>query len=326
MMRALLLLVLAVGLAGCAGFTEPLGMEDPFAIPQPFRGVERNDEMIAQAIEVPALVIEVPQGLSAEVGTALRDQVVEAARKHDIPALSAPTPMAWVLTASAAIVATSAPSDAKPDDAKAGKKTRGKKAAAKVEAAKPASQTVILWRLADATGVERTQFPVTFAGTEEALSLGGTALLAEQTAAALETALTHPRRQVAANPASTERPVAWIGAIKGAPGDGNTALARAMVGVLPLKGVKVDPAKDKAKWRIEGIVSVKHGAGDRDVVTLTWRVLDDKGKEAGTIAQENAVPRGRLNKPWAEIAGFAAEAAAEGIAQLLQQIGQAQPS
>jgi hypothetical protein len=35
------------------------------------------------------------------------------------------------------------------------------------------------------------------------------------------------------------------------------------------------------------------------------------------------VPRGRLSKPWAEIAGFAAEAAAEGIAQLIQQIAQA---
>jgi hypothetical protein len=58
----------------------------------------------------------------------------------------------------------------------------------------------------------------------------------------------------------------------------------------------------------------------QDVVTLTWRVLDASGSEAGTIAQENAVPHGRLAKPWREIAGFAAEAAAEGIAQLIQQV------
>jgi hypothetical protein len=301
-------------------------MQDPFAIPQPFQGVERNDEMIAQAIEVPALVVEVPQGLNPEVATVLRDQVVEAARKHDIPALSAPTPMAWVLSAQAAVVAA-APAEATPPAAKSAKPSRKKGAKPPAEPPKATGgQTVISWRLFDATGRERTQFPVTFPGTEEALSVGGAQLLAEQTASALETALTHPRRQVAANPAASERPVAWVGTVRGAPGDGNTALARAMAGVLPLKGVKVEAKKEKAQWRVEGVVSVKPGPGDKDVVTLTWRILDDKGKEAGTIAQENAVPRGRLNKPWAEIAGFAAEAAAEGIAQLLQQIGQVKPS
>lgn len=298
MMRIVLITVgLALLLGGCAGFTEPLGMEDPFAIPQPFQGMERNDEMIAQAIEVPALVVDVPQGLAMELATALRDQVVEAARQHDIPALSVLTPRAWVLNAQAATIAASD---------KAG-----------------GEQTVISWRLFDATGRERAQFPVTFAGTEAGLSGGGVRLLAEQTATALDTALTNPGRQVAANAAS-ERPVAWVGSVKGAPGDGNTALARALQGVLPLKGVKVEPKRDKAQWRIEGVVKVKRGAGDKDVVTLTWRVLDAKGKEAGTIAQENAVPSGRLSKPWAEIAGFAAEAAAEGIAQLIQQIALAQ--
>lgn len=297
MMRFALLLVVLAGLAGCAGITEPLGMQDPFRVPQPFEGVERNDEMIAQAIEVPALVVEAPQGMTGEVGTMLRDQVVEAAKKHDIPALSIPTPMAWMLNAQAATIAASD---------KAG-----------------GEQTVISWRLIDPTGRERTQFPVTFTGTEASLSPGGVQLLAEQTAAALETTLMHPGRQVAAANASTARPIAWIGTIKGAPGDGNAALARALQGVLPLKGVKVEAAKDKAEWRIEGVVKVSRGPGDNDTVALSWRLMDAKGKEAGTIAQENAVPRGRLSKPWAEIAGFAAEAAAEGIAQLLQQIAQA---
>ncbi len=81
MKRFVLIVGLALGLSACAGVTEPLGMKDPFAIAQPFQGLERNDEMIAQAIEVPALVVEVPQGLAAEVATALRDQVV-AAWKH----------------------------------------------------------------------------------------------------------------------------------------------------------------------------------------------------------------------------------------------------
>jgi hypothetical protein len=116
------------------------------------------------------------------------------------------------------------------------------------------------------------------------------------------------------------KPVAWVGAIKGAPGDGNQALARALTGILPMKGVAVEEARAKAQWRVEGVIKVAPGAAGQDVVTLTWRVLDQSGKEAGTIAQENVVPRGRLSKPWREIAGFAAEAAAEGIAQLIQQV------
>ena len=296
MMRVFVLLFLAFGLVGCAGITEPLGMKDPFAVPQPFEGVERNDTMLAQAIEAPALVVEVPQGMAPEVGAALREHVIKAALKHDLPALAEPTPLAWVLSAQ---VATIAATD------KAG-----------------ADQGVIAWRLADAAGQERAQFPVTFTGAEASLTADAIQLLAEQTASALEGALLRPRTQVAAQQAAAG-PLAWVGSIKGAPGDGNQALARALNGVLPLKGVRVEAKKDKAAWQIEGRVKVVRKSPTEDAVTLTWRVLDAKGKEAGTIAQENIVPSGRLQKPWAEIAGFAAEAAAEGIAQLLQQVAQA---
>lgn len=301
MSRVFTVLASIFAVAGCAGITEPLGMKDPFAIPQPFQGVERNDAMVNQAILVSALVVEVPQGLAEDVGVLLRDQVVEAARRHDVPAFSAPTPMAWVLKGQTATIAA---------------------------AATPGSeQRIVSWQLFDPEGNERTQFPVAFSGGDDVLMQGGVKLLAEQTANALDVALARPRTQtVEQQQAATLRPVAVVGGVKGAPGDGNSALAEALRAVLPLKGVRVDAKKGAAAWRIEGVVKVARGPGDTDIVTLSWRVLDAKGKEAGTITQENAVPRGRLNKPWAEIAGFAAEAAAEGIAQLLQQIAQAKPA
>lgn len=289
-----------VALAGCAGITEPLGMKDPFAIPQPFQGVERNDAMVNQAILVSALVVEAPQGLADEVGVLLRDQVVEAARRHDVPAFGAPTAMAWVLKGQAASISSAG--------------------------APGTEQRIVSWQLFDPEGNERTQFPVAFSGGDDVLMQGGAKLVAEQTASALDAALARPRTQSVEQQAPASRPVALVGGVKGAPGDGNTALAEALRAVLPLKGVGVSAKKDAAAWRIEGVVKVVRGPGDADTVTLTWRVLDSKGKEAGTITQENAVPRGRLNKPWAEIAGFAAEAAAEGIAQLLQQIAQAKPA
>jgi hypothetical protein len=300
MRRRLPLFVLIVlGVAGCAGLTEPFGVEDPFAIPKPFQGVERNDDMLKQATEVPAVVVEAPMGLDEIVATALRDRVVVAAQARDVPALAAPTVRAWVLSAQVARI---------------------------VPSERPVvEQGVISWQLFDDQGTERARFPVTFVGNETRLTDVELGVLAEQTATQLDTALMRPGTQVAQNSATPERAIVWIGAIRGAPGDGNLALARVLAAVLPLKGVRVEAAKAKAQWRIEGQVKIANTSATQDVVTLTWRVFDAKGIEAGKIQQENAVPRGRLNKSWAEIAGFAAEAAAEGIAQLIQQVSAPKP-
>jgi hypothetical protein len=292
-MKRFVVIVGMLGVAACSSITEPLGMEDPFAVPQPFKGVGRNDSMIDQAIQVTVLVVTPPEGLPAATGLALRDRVIDRARARDVPALREASVRAWTLNGQAASV-----------------QATGKRGA----------QSVILWRLSDPDGAERANFPVALKNNEEAFGEASLGLLAEQTAASLENALLRPNTQVAETIVAAKKPIAWIGAVKGAPGDGNTALARALAGVLPLKGVLVDEKQAKAEWRVEGIVKLEPGRDGQDTVVLTWRVLDAKGREAGSITQENAVPRGRLSKPWREIAGFAAEAAAEGIAQLIQQV------
>jgi hypothetical protein len=283
-----------LALAACSSVTEPLGMDDPFAIPQPFKGVQRNDGMIGEAIKLTVLVVAVPGGLPHDRALALRNRVVEVAQAHDVPALAEATIKAWTLSGEAAQV-------------QAMGKERG-------------SQGVISWRLTDPDGLPRAKFSIAYKGTGPALGDATLRIVAEQTATALEAALLRPSTQVAEVVTPVKKPIAWVGAINGAPGDGNLALARALAGVLPLKGIAVEAAQGAAEWRIEGLIKVAPGPQGKDVVTLTWRVLDAKGKEAGSITQENAVPHGRLQKPWAEIAGFAAEAAAEGIAQLLQQV------
>lgn len=298
LLRILVLTVL-LGLTACAGV---LGNDDPFAIPQPFQGVERNDDMINNAIEVPALVIDAPAGLDELKGPALRDQVVKAARNHDIPALNEATVRAWFLTGQMAELRTGQ----KPERDKC----------------------VISWTLIDAKGEQRSQFAVTFDGSAKDMGESAILLLGEQTAVALEAALLRPRTQVAqtTTAATADRPTAWVGAIKGAPGDGNEALSRSLNAVLPLKGVRIKGAKADAEWIVEGIVKVVQGSPTQDVVTLSWRITDASGREAGTITQQNAVAHGRLAKKWAELAGFAAEAAAEGIAQLIQQVKAAKAS
>jgi hypothetical protein len=306
-MKRFILFVAFVALAACSSVTEPLGMEDPFAIPQPFKGMERNDDMIAEAIRVPALVVAVPEGLVEDRATVLRDRVIELAQASDIPALSEASVRAWTLSGQAAKIQ----SGAQPEK-KRTKRNRNKKP-------DPVGQGVIVWRLADPEGAERAKFSVKFKTVDDALADADLRLAAQETVTALDAALLRPNTQIAETVAPVEMPVAWIGAVKGAPGDGNQALTRALTGVLPMKGIAVEAAQAKARWRIEGAIKVVPGS-TQDAVTLTWRVLDASGKEAGTISQENVVPRGRLSKPWREIAGFAAEAAAEGIAQLIQQV------
>jgi hypothetical protein len=227
---------------------------------------------------------------------------VKSARAHDIPALSEATVRAWFLTGQTAELRTGQT----PEKEK----------------------TVISWTLIDASGAQRSQFAVSYDGAADEMSEGAIVLLGEQTAVALAAALLRPRTQVAEAPgaAAMDKPTAWVGEIKGAPGDGNEALARSLNAVLPLKGVRIKGAKTDAEWIVEGRVKVVQGSPTQDVVTLAWRITDAKGREAGTITQQNAVPRGRLSKKWAELAGFAAEAAAEGIAQLIQQVKAAKAS
>lgn len=303
-MKRLALLIAYAALAACSSVTEPLGMEDPFGIPQPFKGMERNDNMIAQAIRVPALVVAVPGGLAEDRAQALRARVIQLAQASDIPALSEAGVRAWSLTGEAARIET----PAKPAGKRKGKRRD------------EGGRGVIVWRLADPEGIERAKFSVSFKTVQETLGEADLRIVAQDTVNALDAALLRPNTQASQTITAAVKPVAWVGAVKGAPGDGNQALARALTGILPMKGVAVGDTRAKAQWRIEGVVTVVPGANGQDAVTLTWRVLDASGKEAGTISQENAVPRGRLAKPWREIAGFAAEAAAEGIAQLIQQV------
>lgn len=301
MMNRFAALIVCLVLIGCGAVTEPFGMEDPFAVPQPFAGAERNELMLKQATEVSALLVELPQGLSEETGTALRDRLIKVAHDHDIPALPESTVPAWVLSSQNTVVLSPA-------------KKKGRK---------PKEQGLISWRLTDVEGNERALFTVGYAGNADALSGEQLRLIAEQAVVGLDKALTRPRTQAAEQQTVSQKPVAWIAAIIGAPGDGNKSLARALQGVLPLKGIAVDSARERAAWRIEGRITVVKASATQDVVTLTWRVIDAKGTEAGSITQENAVPRGRLSKAWGEVAGFAAEAAAEGIAQLIQQVSAA---
>lgn len=111
----------------------------------------------------------------------------------------------------------------------------------------------------------------------------------------------------------------------GAPGDGNTALARSAGALLQSKGITVDNRDIGEQSVILSAtidVSPVENGGNRplDQVAIEWVIMEVDGTELGRMNQNNVVPRGRLDQHWGAIASLAAQAAVESLDGVLGQI------
>ncbi len=113
--------------------------------------------------------------------------------------------------------------------------------------------------------------------------------------------------------------VALVG-VTGSPGRGNDELYRAMRKVLRDAGWPVVEKPGKTTLSISGRVALAAPKSGVQQVKLAWAVTLPTGKVLGTVRQANDVPAGSLNKGWGQTAGYAAEAAAEGIFNLVEQV------
>ncbi len=113
-------------------------------------------------------------------------------------------------------------------------------------------------------------------------------------------------------------PAVVVRGVKGAPGDGNDALARAMAKSLQASGYRITPKDWQAA--IDGRVKLDKGPA-QDHVQIEWIVVAPDGTELGRLRQANQVPHGQLDRRWGRIAGFVAEAAAPGVTELLDRVG-----
>ncbi len=105
--------------------------------------------------------------------------------------------------------------------------------------------------------------------------------------------------------------------VKGAPGRGNTDLTNAMRQTLTGAGWTVLNKPAPNALTIQGSVALSPPTGQTQTVALKWNVAMPDGKSLGDISQANDVPAGSLDSGWGENAGFAAEAAATGIFELI---------
>lgn len=122
---------------------------------------------------------------------------------------------------------------------------------------------------------------------------------------------------VAPSPGKVEIKAVAVVPVKGAKGKGNEELTRAMRKTLTAAGWTVLNAPAENALTISGHVEMAPPAGSEQKVSLKWDVQTPDGRKLGDVKQANNVPAGSLDAGWGENAGFAAEAAATGIFELI---------
>ena len=112
-------------------------------------------------------------------------------------------------------------------------------------------------------------------------------------------------------------PVIYFKGVTGAPGDGNTALARQMTTKLPNLGDVVQDTAKGADFAVVGDVVTAPGAGNTTRVEVQWIVTDARGEENGRVVQINEVPPHTLDQYWGEVAVVVANEAAGGVHEVI---------
>ena len=120
-------------------------------------------------------------------------------------------------------------------------------------------------------------------------------------------------------------PLVAVRSVAGAPGDGGTALARAIGTALGRAGVEVGEGDAKARFALLCNIAVAPPKDGKQLVTVRWALALPEGRELGQVNQQNAVPAGSLDGSWGDLAYAIAGAAAPGIAELIERAKTATP-
>lgn len=106
--------------------------------------------------------------------------------------------------------------------------------------------------------------------------------------------------------------------VAGAPGNGNNLLRRAMAFALMRADVQVNDFPEPDAFVVQGNVSITPKDTGGDLVSVSWAVLDGRGREIGVIDQANTVASGSLDQDWGPVAAPIARAAVGGIVTLIE--------
>ncbi|GBF26141.1 hypothetical protein MnTg02_01178 [bacterium MnTg02] len=186
-------------------------------------------------------------------------------------------------------------------------------------AAKTTSQ-IALWLpkrgISSAAAPAKTASTKTAKPIADASKTAGQKTATKQRSAGISPKFTGSTSKPSAKPAG-DVILAIVPPVSGAPGDGKTALANALKQQLHAKGIKVASRPTSGAYQVSGSVSLSAPEGNKQNISIEWKVLDPSGRKLGTVSQRNSIAKGSLDGKWGETANKAAEAAAGGILKLL---------
>ncbi len=108
-----------------------------------------------------------------------------------------------------------------------------------------------------------------------------------------------------------------VGSVTGAPGDGNTALAREMRSALAKRGAVMQERAQDADFVVAGQVRAVAEKPGITRIELQWIVTDAQGRDVGHTVQLNDVPDDAVGGLWGEVATAAVQAVADGVRDLI---------
>ena len=120
-------------------------------------------------------------------------------------------------------------------------------------------------------------------------------------------------------PTTFERPKSGllVESVEGAPGDGNTALRRAITAAMRATDISITEDLRQTGYVLRGRVTVAATLDGRRKATIVWTVTTLDGREMGKATQVNTVAAGSLDGAWGHKAVVIAAAAVEGIERIL---------
>jgi hypothetical protein len=272
----------------------------PDPLPRPFKKTDANYEILTTLVKPSiALMVLPPQGPPEGIAKGFATAVAEQAQLRDIPATAASLEGSVYRLAGQADAATTGPD-----------------VIVSVE-----------WTLISPAGenVHRIRTQTYLPGatvTDGTLwsAIHPTAMENLGSAAAQDLKIWFDGQKIAVDDARIDKTASRIitlAAVEGAPGDGNGALAGALMHALRERGQQVQKKDADPGYLINGQVTLSPAGTDREKVRIAWHILAPNGDFLGTVAQENHVPAGSLAKRWGETAYYAALAAVDGILELI---------
>jgi hypothetical protein len=131
---------------------------------------------------------------------------------------------------------------------------------------------------------------------------------------------TTPNPSAVAKPPSTPHQIkVAVGSIEGAPSDGNRQLLGGMRRALGSSKIVVMDAPGADTFVVSAKVKLTPTDDRTGQLDLTWFLKDPGGKEIGKIDQSNPVPLAATRGSWAGFGDIVAQAAVEGLLELLDQ-------